>query len=53
MILLGAYLEKTGIVSIEEALAHFNDIFEGKKPSIIEKNREAFLAGVEYARNNW
>jgi 2-oxoglutarate ferredoxin oxidoreductase subunit gamma len=53
MILLGAYLKKTAIVSIDEALEHFNDIFEGKKSTTIEKNREAFLTGVEYAARNW
>lgn len=53
MITLGAYLEKTKIVSIDEALEHFNDIFVGKKPDVIEKNREVFLTGVEYARKNW
>lgn len=53
MILLGAYLEKTHVVAIEKALDHFGEIFAGKKPAVIEKNKEAFLAGVEYARNNW
>lgn len=53
MILLGAYLEKTAIVSIDKALDHFNYIFEGKRKTIIEKNREAFITGVEYAQKNW
>ncbi|MDD3880344.1 MAG: 2-oxoacid:acceptor oxidoreductase family protein [Syntrophomonas sp.] len=53
MILLGAYLEKTRVVEVEDALEHFEQIFSGKKEEIIQKNRQAFLAGVEYARNNW
>jgi 2-oxoglutarate ferredoxin oxidoreductase subunit gamma len=53
MILLGAYLQKTGVVEIEKVLEYFEKIFKGKKPSIIEKNKEAFLTGVEYARKKW
>lgn len=53
MIMLGAYLEKTGVVKVEDALKHFEKIFKGKKESVIKKNREAFMAGVEYARENW
>lgn len=53
MILLGASLQKTGVVSVEQALQHFEVIFKGKKKSLIEKNREAFLYGAEYARENW
>ncbi len=53
MILLGAYLEKTRVVEIEDALEHFEQIFLGKDEEIIQKNRKAFLTGVEYARTNW
>jgi 2-oxoglutarate ferredoxin oxidoreductase subunit gamma len=53
MILLGAYLEKTRVVEVEDALEHFEQIFSGKRKEIIQKNRQAFLAGVEYARKNW
>ncbi|MDD2621240.1 MAG: 2-oxoacid:acceptor oxidoreductase family protein, partial [Syntrophomonadaceae bacterium] len=53
MIMLGAYLEKTGVVKVEDALKHFEKIFKGKKESVINKNREAFMAGIEYARENW
>lgn len=53
MIVMGAYLQRTGIVDVEEALQYFETIFRGKKPGVIEKNREAFLAGVEWARENW
>ncbi len=53
MILLGAYLEKTGVVEIEQVLELFESIFKGKKESVIAKNREAFLAGVAYAQSEW
>lgn len=53
MILLGAYLQKTGVVEIEKVLEYFDNIFRGKKQSVIEKNKEAFMTGVEYARQKW
>lgn len=53
MILLGAYLQKTGVVEVEKALEHFEVIFKGKPAGVINKNREAFMAGVEYAKNHW
>ncbi len=53
MILLGAYLEKTGVVEIEQVLEIFENIFKGKKQSVIDKNKEAFLAGVAYAQSEW
>ncbi|NLW90641.1 MAG: 2-oxoacid:ferredoxin oxidoreductase subunit gamma [Syntrophomonadaceae bacterium] len=52
MIMLGAYLHMTGPVKVEEALEHFDAIFKGKKPAVIERNRQAFMTGVEWARNN-
>lgn len=53
MLLLGAYLTKTEVVKVDKVLGLFDVIFQGKKDKVIEKNREAFLAGVEYARQNW
>lgn len=53
MILLGAYLQKTGVVELEQVLALFDSIFKGKKQSVIEKNKEAFLTGVAYAKKEW
>ncbi|HOQ09621.1 MAG TPA: 2-oxoacid:acceptor oxidoreductase family protein [Syntrophomonadaceae bacterium] len=53
MILLGAYLQKTQVVQVDQALQYFEVIFKGKSQEIIERNREAFLAGVQYAQNNW
>jgi 2-oxoglutarate ferredoxin oxidoreductase subunit gamma len=53
MILLGAYLQKTGVVDVQQALQQFEVIFAGKSNQVIAKNREAFLVGVEYAKTNW
>lgn len=50
MIMLGAYLEKTAVVAVEEALEYFPVIFKGKDDNLIAANREAFMAGVEWAR---
>ena len=53
MILLGACLQKTNVVGVEQALELFEVIFKGKKESVIQKNKEAFLIGVQYAKDNW
>ncbi|MDD2586273.1 MAG: 2-oxoacid:acceptor oxidoreductase family protein [Syntrophomonadaceae bacterium] len=53
MILLGAYMEKTGVVDVEDALKYFDVIFADKKERIKQLNREAFMTGVQYARQNW
>jgi len=53
MILLGACLHKTNVVPVEQALKQFEIIFKGKKQSVIERNREAFQVGVQYAKDNW
>ena len=53
MILVGACLHQTNIVKAEEALDFFEEIFEGKSQSVIDKNKEAFIAGIEYARTQW
>lgn len=52
MIMLGAYLEATGAVRVEDALEHFDAIFKGKKPAVIERNRQAFMTGVNWAKAN-
>jgi len=53
MIILGAYVAKSGIVDVDDALAAFPIVFKGKSEKVINNNREAFLVGVEYARQNW
>ena len=52
MILLGAYLQKTQILELEGVMNNFGVIFEGKSNAVIEQNKLAFLAGVEYGANN-
>jgi Pyruvate/2-oxoacid:ferredoxin oxidoreductase gamma subunit len=51
--ILGAYLEKTGLIEVEEALDYFGVVFKGKNEKVIEENKAAFMAGVEYARRQW
>lgn len=53
MVLLGAFIEKKGLMEIDKALDYLEVVFKGKKDTVIEKNKEAFLAGVEYARREW
>ena len=53
MIMLGAYIAFTGIVDITGVLDGFEDVFKGRKSTTIDRNRKAFMTGVEYARNNW
>ncbi|NSW83454.1 MAG: 2-oxoacid:acceptor oxidoreductase family protein [Syntrophothermus sp.] len=53
MIILGAYIARTGIVNLDSVANSFDAIFKGKRKQVIEENRQAFLVGVEYARNNW
>lgn len=53
MILLGACVQKMKMVAVEETLGLFELIFAGKKPGVIDRNRKAFLFGIEYAKDNW
>lgn len=53
MVLLGAFVEKQGLMDIDKALDYLEVVFKGKKEAVIEKNKEAFLVGVEYARKEW
>jgi len=53
MILLGACVQKMNMVAVESTLGLFELIFAGKNPGVIEKNRQAFLFGIEYAHSNW
>ncbi|MGI6468938.1 MAG: 2-oxoacid:ferredoxin oxidoreductase subunit gamma [Syntrophomonadaceae bacterium] len=53
MVLLGAFVEKQQLLDIDQALEFLEVVFKGKKESVITKNKEAFLIGVEYARKHW
>lgn len=52
MILLGAYLQKSQVLEISAVMDKFDVIFEGKKDSVIEQNKIAFKAGLDYAKGN-
>jgi len=52
MRMLGAYLQGSGVVGVEQALEHLESVFKGKNPAVIEKNKQAFMAGVEWAKQN-
>lgn len=52
MILLGAYLQKSQLLEMSAVMDKFDIIFEGKKASVIEQNKIAFQAGVDYAKGN-
>lgn len=53
MVLLGAFVEQLGLMDIDKALDYLDIVFKGKKESMIKKNKEAFMVGVEYARKEW
>lgn len=53
MVLLGAFVEKQGLMDIDKALDYLEVVFKGKKEAVIAKNKEAFMVGVEYARKEW
>jgi len=53
MILVGAFMYHTNIIQAEKALECFDEIFEGKSQLIINKNKDAFIAGIEYANTQW
>jgi len=50
MILLGAYLELTKVVTIESTLEAFLKVFGENKTKVIPINREALLKGGEAIR---
>ena len=53
MIILGAYIARTGIVNLDSGTARFDEIFKGKRKELIEENRSAFMLGIDYACKNW
>lgn len=53
MVMLGAYVKQTGVVAMDTALHCFETVFKGKKMKSIERNKSAFLAGVDYAQRYW
>ncbi len=53
MILLGVCMQYRQWVDPSFAMEHFDDVFAGKKPAVIESNRQAFAFGVEYAKEHF
>jgi 2-oxoglutarate ferredoxin oxidoreductase subunit gamma len=49
MVMLGAYLKKRGIVSLETALSSLKEIFASKSKKVIELNERALKKGWEEA----
>ena len=49
IVMLGAYVRKTGFVSAETFLNSLKAIIGEKKKSLLEMNRKAFTAGYEFA----
>jgi 2-oxoglutarate ferredoxin oxidoreductase subunit gamma len=51
MVILGAYVEKTGIISMESIEKAFERKLTGKKAKLIDMNIKAVKAGMEAVRN--
>lgn len=48
MIMLGAFIKKTGLVSLETMTRVLKDIFGNKNPAIFKLNKSALLLGYNY-----
>lgn len=48
MIMLGAFVAKTGITSQDSILKGLSEVLEGKKREILDLNREGLSRGAEY-----
>jgi 2-oxoglutarate ferredoxin oxidoreductase subunit gamma len=48
MIMLGAYVAKTGITSLDSIMNGLTEIVKGKKPSVMKLNRMGLDKGSEY-----
>lgn len=53
MVILGAFIVKSKVVEVDSAIKCFETVFKGKKSKNLERNRSAFMAGIEYANKNW
>ncbi|MFA6450613.1 MAG: 2-oxoacid:acceptor oxidoreductase family protein, partial [bacterium] len=52
MIALGAYIEKTGVITIENAVAALDSTLPEKRKSLLPLNIKALEAGRDFAKNN-
>jgi 2-oxoglutarate ferredoxin oxidoreductase subunit gamma len=48
MIMLGAFIKKTGLVSLDTMVLAIKDTFGGKNPSIFKSNKVALQLGYDY-----
>jgi 2-oxoglutarate ferredoxin oxidoreductase subunit gamma len=48
MIMLGAFIKKAGLVSLETMVRALKDTFSNKNPSIFKSNKTALLLGYDY-----
>ncbi len=49
MIMLGAFVAKTGITSLESIMEGLSEIVKGKKPGVMKLNRKGLDRGREFA----
>lgn len=52
MIALGAYVEKTGVITLENAIAALDSTLPEKRKSLLPLNIKALEAGRDFAKNN-
>jgi 2-oxoglutarate ferredoxin oxidoreductase subunit gamma len=48
MIMLGAFIKKTGLVSLETMIRALKDTFGSRTPAILKSNKAALLLGFDY-----
>jgi Pyruvate/2-oxoacid:ferredoxin oxidoreductase gamma subunit len=48
MIMLGAFIKKTGLVSLETMTRALKDTFGSRNPAILRSNKAALLLGYDY-----
>jgi Pyruvate/2-oxoacid:ferredoxin oxidoreductase gamma subunit len=46
--MLGAFIKKAGLVSLETMIRALKDTFGSKNPSIFKSNKAALLLGYDY-----
>lgn len=48
MIMLGAFIKKTGVISLETVARAINDTFANRNPAVLELNTSALQLGYDY-----
>ena len=52
MVMLGAFVKRTGLVSLEAVKAAVKEVFLAKNPAFLEINERALMKGFSYLDNN-